>query len=182
MKRPFLLLSLAPVAAALAVAGCGGSSNTSAGGSGGLYGGGSPAPARMAPAKAPAAAAGTGAARVASASHGAGPMLVDAHGRTLYLFKADTGTRSACSGACATAWPPVTTKGAPKAGSGARAELLGTARRADGTTQVTYAGHPLYTFAGDTGAGQLDGQGTNAFGGLWWVVAPSGATITRAVS
>ncbi|HWI74821.1 MAG TPA: hypothetical protein VNT55_22865 [Baekduia sp.] len=182
MKRPYLLLSLAPIAAALAVAGCGGSSssNTSnASGSGGLYGGGSSAPAQMAPAKAPAA---SGGARVAVATHAAGPMLVDAQGRTLYLFEADKGSRSACSGACATAWPPVTTKGAPKAGTGARAKLLGTTKRSDGTTQVTYAGHPLYTFEGDSAAGQLNGQGTNAFGGLWWAVSPAGATITKAAS
>jgi predicted lipoprotein with Yx(FWY)xxD motif len=76
----------------------------------------------------------------------------------------------------------VTTKGAPTAGSGAQAKLLGTTKRSDGTTQVTYAGHPLYTFAGDTGAGQLNGQGSNGFGALWWAVSPAGATITKAAS
>jgi predicted lipoprotein with Yx(FWY)xxD motif len=182
MKRPFLLVSLAPIAAALVVAGCGGGSSSSsttgsANGSGGLYG--SPAPANMAPAKTP----GTGgAARVALASHGVGSMLVDARGRTLYLFKADKTTKSMCSGACATGWPPVTTKGKPAAGHGVDARLLGTSKRSDGTTQVTYQGHPLYTFSGDTAAGQLSGQGVNAFGALWWAVSPGGAAITKSAS
>jgi predicted lipoprotein with Yx(FWY)xxD motif len=105
-------------------------------------------------------------------------MLVDAQGRTLYLWQADTGTSSTCSGACATAWPPVTTTGKPAAGSGAKANLLGTTKRADGSTQVTYAGHPLYRFAGDSAAGRLNGQGSDAFGAKWYVVTPAGTATT----
>src|SRR5256886_14032947 len=82
-----------------------------------------------------------------------GQILVDGNGKTLYLFEADTSTQSTCSGACAQAWPPVTTKGAPKAAGGASASLLGTTARSDGTTQVTFGGHPLYSFTGDTKPG-----------------------------
>ena len=80
-----------------------------------------------------------------------GRIVVDGHSHTLYLFEKDKGGKSACSGACAQNWPPLLTKGTPKAGSGAKASLLGTTKRADGTTQVTYNKHPLYTFMGDAG-------------------------------
>jgi predicted lipoprotein with Yx(FWY)xxD motif len=84
---------------------------------------------------------------------------------------------STCNGECATDWPPLTTKSAPKAGAGVKASLLGTSKRADGTQEVTYAGHPLYTFAGDTAPGQTTGQGSAAFGAPWWVVTPAGKAI-----
>ena len=72
-----------------------------------------------------------------------GPILIDSRGRTLYLWQADTGAKSTCTGACASAWPPLVTTGKPTAGSGVRSSLLATAKRADGTEQVTYNGHPL---------------------------------------
>src|SRR4029077_3163477 len=101
----------------------------------------------------------------------AGQILVDANGLTVYLFVADKGTVSSCnSAACVQYWPPVLTKGAPQAGAGAAASLLGTIRRADGTTQVTYGGHPLYLFVSDKKAGDVTGQGINAFGAPWYVV------------
>ena len=191
MKRmillPVLAVAIAGAVVVVAVAdngsgsGSGSSSQTSqtspttSSSSGGLYG--SPAPA-AAPAASPRAAKG-GAARIATASHGVGTMLVDARGRSVYLWKGDTGKKSMCSGACAQSWPPVTTKGAPKAGGGVKASLLGTTKRSGETTQVTYAGHPLYTFAGDSAAGQLNGHGSNAFGAVWLVVAPNGKAITR---
>ena len=103
-------------------------------------------------------------------------------GRTVYLFQRDSGPHSTCSGACIAGWPAVTTVGAPKAAGSATASMLGVTRRGDGTTQVTYAGHPLYWYAGDSSAGATNGQGVNAFGAKWYVVAPSGATITRAAS
>ena len=84
---------------------------------------------------------------------------------------------STCSGACAQAWPPVTTTGTPKASGAVKASLLGTTKRADGSSEVTYAGHPLYTFAGDTQAGQTNGQGSNGFGAPWWVVTPAGKAL-----
>jgi predicted lipoprotein with Yx(FWY)xxD motif len=106
-----------------------------------------------------------------------GQILVDASGKTVYLFVADTGTSSTCYTSCATIWPPVLTTGAPQAGTGAQSSLLGTTARTDGTTEVTYAGHPLYYFVQDKAAGDAKGQGINGFGGLWWVMSPSGAAM-----
>jgi predicted lipoprotein with Yx(FWY)xxD motif len=105
-------------------------------------------------------------------------FLTDRAGRSLYMFGSDTSTNSTCSGACATAWPPLTTKGPPTAGAGATASDLGTITRSDGSKQVTYAGHPLYSFARDTSAGQTNGEGKTAFGAPWYLVAPSGQRIT----
>jgi predicted lipoprotein with Yx(FWY)xxD motif len=107
-----------------------------------------------------------------------GLVLVDGKGRTVYLFGADSGTQSACnSSACVQYWPPVLTTGAPQAGTGVSASLLGTTTRQDGTTEVTYAGHPLYYFLSDKTVGDVTGQGINAFGGPWYVVSPSGMQI-----
>jgi predicted lipoprotein with Yx(FWY)xxD motif len=106
-----------------------------------------------------------------------GKALVDSQGRTMYLFEADKGGRSTCTGACAAAWPPVTVSGAPQAGSGVSQSLLGTITRSDGTMQVTYNHHPLYYFSGDGSAGQDKGQGLKAFGAGWYVVNASGAKI-----
>jgi predicted lipoprotein with Yx(FWY)xxD motif len=107
-----------------------------------------------------------------------GQILVDGSGRTVYLFVADQGTTSVCYTACAAAWPPVLTSGAPIAGTGAMASLLGTTTRKDGTTEVTYNGHPLYYFIADKNPGDATGQKLNNFGGLWYVVSPAGAEIT----
>jgi len=106
-----------------------------------------------------------------------GKILFDGNGRALYLFGRDHGSRSNCSGACATAWPPFLTKGTPKAGLGIRIPLLGTTRRANGTLQVTYAGRPLYYYQGDIKPGQIKCQGANNYGGLWLVVAPTGRPV-----
>jgi predicted lipoprotein with Yx(FWY)xxD motif len=105
-------------------------------------------------------------------------VLTDSAGRALYLFGSDTSTKSTCSGACATAWPPLTAKGAPTAGPGAKAADLATITRPGGTKQVTYAGHPLYYFAGDNAAGQTNGEGSTAFGAPWYLLTPSGQQIT----
>ena len=107
-----------------------------------------------------------------------GQILVDGTGRTVYLFVADQGTTSVCYTDCAAAWPPVLTHGAPQAGAGANASLLGTTTRKDGSTEVTYAGHPLYYFIADKSAGDTTGQKLNNFGGPWYVVSPSGMEIT----
>ena len=132
----------------------------------------------------PAAAAGPASAvapagsTVGTATTPPGTALVDGAGRTLYLFEADTGTTSTCSGACAQVWPPLLAQGsAPAATGAARAGLVGTSARADGTQQVTYAGHPLYYFAGDKAPGEAKGQGIHNFGGGWYVVAPAGQKI-----
>ena len=110
----------------------------------------------------------------------AGSFLTNASGRAVYLWAADSMNKSICSGACAGAWPPVTTMGKVTAANGAKAADLGTITRSDGTKQVTYSGHPLYYFAGDSGPGQTNGQGSDNFGAKWWLVAPAGAKITVA--
>lgn len=108
-----------------------------------------------------------------------GRVLVDAHGKTLYLWAHDKGPRSTCSGECAEYWPPLITSGKPAAGSGANARLLGANRRADGRLQVTYAGHPLYYFVKDSKAGQTNGEGLNGFGGRWDPVSANGAAVRK---
>ena len=124
----------------------------------------------------------SGAATISVGSSSLGQILVDANGKTLYLFEADSGTQSTCSGACAQAWPPLTTSGAPKAAASASPSLLGTTTRSDGTTQVTYSGHPLYNFVGDAKPGDTNGEGSTAFGAGWDVLAPTGAKIEKSGS
>ena len=106
-----------------------------------------------------------------------GKILVDSRGRTLYLFKKDTGGKSRCSGSCAVNWPPLFATGRPAAGSGIKAFKLATTRRSDGKTQVVYNSHPLYRFIGDKKPGNTNGQGLTAFGARWFVVSPAGHQI-----
>ena len=161
-------------AIALAVAGCGGSS----GGQGGsAYGGGTSQSTAAASAPAAPASNGSGAASITLANSALGKILVNSKGQTLYLFQADKGSVSTCSGACASAWPPVTTKGAPIASAGLSSAKLGTTRRSDGTTEVVCNGHPLYTFAGDSSPGETTGEGNQGFGAEWDVVSASGNKI-----
>jgi predicted lipoprotein with Yx(FWY)xxD motif len=101
-----------------------------------------------------------------------GEIVVDADGATLYVFVPDAGGASTCYDQCEENWPPLV--GAVQAGEGIDASLLGTTERTDGSVQVTYAGWPLYTFAGDAAAGDTNGQGLNE---IWWVVAPDGSAI-----
>jgi predicted lipoprotein with Yx(FWY)xxD motif len=158
-------VAIAGVAAvALAVAGCGGASSGQ--GAGG-YGAASPMT----------SAANSGGASVAVADSKLGKILVDGTGRTLYLFEADKRMASACIGLCAAAWPPLITTDQPIAGPGVSAPKLGTTKRADGTSEVTYNGHPLYAFAGDGGPGQTTGQGSDEFGAEWYVLSPTGDKI-----
>jgi predicted lipoprotein with Yx(FWY)xxD motif len=103
-----------------------------------------------------------------------GKVIVDSEGMTLYDFHKDKGTMSACYGACATAWPPLLTDGAPKAMGGAQASLLGTTKRKDGTVQVTYDGHPLYGFVEDQKPGQTTGNDIDEFGAEWYALEPNG--------
>jgi predicted lipoprotein with Yx(FWY)xxD motif len=116
-------------------------------------------------------------ATVGVASSSLGQLLVDSQGRTLYLFEKDTGGTSSCTGACATAWPPLPATGQGTVSGGASASLLGTVPRSDGGPQVTYNGHPLYRFSGDQKPGDTNGEGVNAFGASWFVVSPSGSQI-----
>jgi predicted lipoprotein with Yx(FWY)xxD motif len=162
-KRTVLMAPAAVAIIALAIAGCGSSGNNVKA---------SP-PAASVKASAPSG----GSATVAVRTGGLGSYLVDSQGRTLYVFDKDTGTKSMCSGACASNWPPSTTSGRPKAGSKVDEALLGTSTRSDGTSQLTYNGHPLYRYAGDAASGDTNGQGLTAFGGSWHVVSPAGQKI-----
>jgi predicted lipoprotein with Yx(FWY)xxD motif len=126
---------------------------------------------------APAAAAMQGRASVQAHASRFGTILFDGRGFVLYGFTADKGGKSACRGACAKAWPPFLTTGAPRALKGVVGAKLGTIKRANGTTQVTYAGHPLYYYVGDRKAGQILCQNVPEFGGLWLVVAARGALV-----
>lgn len=116
-------------------------------------------------------------ATVSSARTGLGRIIVDGRGRTLYLFEKDRGGHSRCSGTCAVYWPPLLTHGKPLARGGAKQSLLGTIRRANGTHQVTYARHPLYTFVQDTKRGQTKGEGSKLFGAGWDALTPAGKKI-----
>jgi predicted lipoprotein with Yx(FWY)xxD motif len=156
------LLIAGAIAATMLAAACGGSSPSSAASS--------PSPS----AAASPAATGT---TIAASTSKLGQILVDGKGMTVYLFVVDTSTTSTCYTSCASIWPPVLTTGAPQAGAGATASLLGTTTRTDGKVEVTYAGHPLYYFVQDKAAGDTTGQGINGFGGLWWVLTPSGAAM-----
>lgn len=190
-KRTYAFALLA-IAAVLAIAGCGGSSSSSGGG--GAYGGGanksseektasssetsshSAAGAYAAPAsseESPTAAAATVAVGTAA---NVGKVLVDSNGMTLYYFEKDkkgSGV-SKCSGACASAWPPLTTGGEAKAMSGVQSSMLGTIERSDGSEQVTYAGWPLYTFVEDKKPGEDNGTDSKAFGASWYPLHPNG--------
>jgi predicted lipoprotein with Yx(FWY)xxD motif len=157
---------------ALLVAACGtGSSSTGAAGSS------SPAGASSA-----AASGGSGSTVITTVSSSAGTFLTNSSGQAVYLWSKDGNGMSACSGACAGAWPPVTTTGTVTAVGAAKSSDLGTITRSDGTKQVTYDGHPLYFFSGDSGPGMASGQGNDGFGAKWWLVAPSGSDVTAAVS
>jgi predicted lipoprotein with Yx(FWY)xxD motif len=122
---------------------------------------------------------GQAAAVVKTRSTALGTILVDAKGRTLYLFAKDSPRHSNCSGQCAVFWPPYLTTAKPRAAGTAKAALLGSVKRADGRLQVTYKGHPLYRFKQDAKAGQTKGEEFDAFGGEWYVVSPQGAKLEQ---
>jgi predicted lipoprotein with Yx(FWY)xxD motif len=128
-----------------------------------------------------ASAAGTGA-KVKVEKTALGRILVNGQGRTLYMFAIDKHGKSACYGTCAKFWPPLLSTSSHVTGTGVKASLLGTSMRKGGTLQLTYAGHPLYTFLKDAKPGQTNGQGLNASGGLWWVMSPTGTVIKKTMS
>jgi predicted lipoprotein with Yx(FWY)xxD motif len=154
-----------PVAAGLLTAACGGAYGTSAG---------------SAPASGGASGASTTGTVIESHAGSGGTFLTDGSGHAVYLFAADSMNKSTCSGACASIWQPVMAKGQLTASGGAKASDLGTINRSGGGKQVTYDGHALYFFAGDSAQGQTSGQGIDQFGAKWWLVAPSGSQITAA--
>ena len=151
--------ALSAAALAMALAGCGSSSPSSTN------------------TPAPSGSAGGDQETIATSSGSMGTYLTADEGRSVYLWEGDHGTMSSCTGACASVWLPVTTEGPPKAGPGVNASLLGTIKRSDGKTQVTYKGHPLYYYAPDTSKGQTGGEGSNGFGAKWYLVKPSGAEL-----
>ena len=158
-------------ALALAVSACGSSSSSSAAsGSTPAAAGSSSAASASAASSASSSSGGT---TLAARTIGGQQVLTNSAGLTVYWFAPDTSTTSKCTGSCATYWPPV--KGPATAGAGVTG-TLGTITRSDGTTQATYDGHPLYTYAGDTAPGQAKGNGLNASGGLWYEMTVSGAT------
>jgi predicted lipoprotein with Yx(FWY)xxD motif len=159
------LVALAAVG--VLAAGCG--SNGS--GSGGVGGYGSSG-------TTPTSSVASSVATVSATSTNLGTILVDGGGRTLYLFEKDQPNQSACVGSCAAAWPVDQSSATPKAGSDVTASMLGTIKRSDNTTQVTYNKHPLYYFQGDSGAGQHNGQGVDAFGAKWYAVTPAGGAVS----
>jgi predicted lipoprotein with Yx(FWY)xxD motif len=170
LRRPLLAL-VALAAVGVLAAGCGSNGSGSSSGGAGGYGSSGAAP----------ASGGTSSVATVSASRTSlGMILVDGSGRTLYLFEKDQPNQSACAGACVAAWPVDQSSGAPKAGNGVTASLLGTIKRSDNTTQVTYNQHPLYYFARDSAAGQHNGQGVDAFGAKWYAVGPAGSAVTGA--
>lgn len=167
MTRTTYPLALLALAAMLAI-GCG----SDGGGSG--YGGKSEADtAAETVTSPPGAESGAAVLTVASAAQ-VGPILVDAKGLTVYDFHKDKGTVSSCYGACAGVWPPVLTEGEPTAGEGASPSKLGTTKRKDGTVQVTYGGHPLYTYAADKKPGDANGHDIDSYGAEWYALRGNG--------
>jgi len=167
ISRPFRLIAAAAVvpAAVLSLAACGSSNDTATA------------------SNTPPTTTGGKPATLGVASNGSlGKVLVDSQGRTLYLFQKDSGTRSACTGACAASWPPLRDSRKPVAGSGASASMVTTAPRTDGSPQVVYNGHPLYLFSGDKNPGDANGQGVTAFGGAWYAVSPAGDMVMGSAS
>jgi predicted lipoprotein with Yx(FWY)xxD motif len=158
------LVAAAVAVGALAVAGCGA----------GTDGSGATAP--------PTSADGRPATVGVASGGRLGEILVDSHGRTLYLFQKDAGTMSACAGACAVDWPPLRAAGRPVLGAGLTASKLGTTARSDGEPELTYNGHPLYLYAADEKPGDTNGQGITAFGGGWFALSPSGNIVSATAS
>ncbi len=171
MTKTLPAIAVLALVSLLAVAGCGGSDNSGSNG-GGAYGGGETAETTK-PASSE-SSGGAAAVVTASAAGDLGKVIVDSKGMTLYDFHKDKGGKPACYGACAKGWPPLLTEGKPQAGEGAMGSKLGTVERNDGTTQVTYAGWPLYTFVEDKKPGEANGNDVSAFGAQWYALLPNG--------
>jgi predicted lipoprotein with Yx(FWY)xxD motif len=186
MTRNLTALLLTMAALALLAAGCGSDSSSSTGGAyggesssssgGGAYGGQESA-ATEESATAPTSGSQGGGPTVVTvnAVPKLGKVIVTEQGMTLYDFHKDKGTTSSCYGACAGVWPPLTTEGQPTGAMGVSASKLGTTKRNDGTTQVTFAGHPLYTYTGDSKPGEANGNDYSSYGAQWYALLPSGA-------
>lgn len=173
MRRP-IALGTAAIATVALLAGCGSSSSSSTTSSAASTAASTPTQSTAA-----STTAATASGVAVATKHGKLGTIVAAGPKhlTVYMFEADTGSTSSCSGACAKAWPPVTTAGKPAASGGAVAADLGTTMRSDGTEQVTYKGHPLYFYDDDKDAGDAYGQGEKAFGADWYVLKPDGNKV-----
>ncbi len=176
MRYPSTFAAATLAAAGLAFAGCGSSSSkTEASGYSSSATSASQKAAAVTSSSSGSAATGTA---VTTVHTSLGTILAAGPKRlTVYLFAADTGAVSTCSGACAQAWSPVSTSGTPKAEGGAVAADLGTITRSDGTKQLTYKGHPLYYYVSDSQSGETTGQGVNSFGAPWYVLSPQGNKV-----
>ena len=171
--------AVVPLAAGvLAAAACSSSGSSTSAQAGTSTSPASSGPAQTGAASASPSASGSAAVTITAGSSKFGAVIT-AGGRAVYLFEKDKGTTSACYGACAALWPPVLTTSTPAAGNGLTGSLLGTAKRSDGTTQVTYGGFLLYYFAGDTGPGDVNGEGVQQFGGGWDLVSPAGKKVEK---
>jgi predicted lipoprotein with Yx(FWY)xxD motif len=168
MPNQLKLLPMAAIAAA-ALAGCGSSSSSAQDDH--------MSTATATAVSAPAATASARGPKLKLISSDYGRILADGHGQALYLFTADKGEASNCSGDCATAWPPYIVKHAPIAVSGAKPGLVGTTRRSDGKLQATYAGHPVYYYEGDRSPGEVNCQAAVEFGGYWYVIRFNGRAV-----
>jgi predicted lipoprotein with Yx(FWY)xxD motif len=172
VTKTFPAIAVLALVSVLAIAGCGGSDSDGSN-SGGAYGGGETAETTTKPASSESGGS-SGAVVSASAAGDLGRVIVDSKGMTLYDFHKDKGGKPACYGGCAGVWPPLLTEGKPQAGEGAMASKLGTVKRSDGTVQVTYAGHPLYTYIEDKKPGDATGNDIDSFGAEWYALQPSG--------
>jgi predicted lipoprotein with Yx(FWY)xxD motif len=176
MKTPTAGLIAVLGATALLAAGCGSSKSSSSTSASSAYPSESEKSATTAAATTP--AAGTGVTVTVKHASKLGSILAAGSKKlTVYMFEGDKGASSSCTGACASVWPPVTTTGAATAAGVAKSADLSTITRSDGTTQVTYKGHPLYFFAKDKDSGDAYGQGVKGFGADWYVLAPSGSKV-----
>jgi predicted lipoprotein with Yx(FWY)xxD motif len=169
VKKTLPILAALALIGVLAMTGCGSGGNNSSSSSGGAYGGGEETTSEPA-----SSTTSKGAPITVGTASSVGKVLVDSNGLTLYYFQKDQNGESACYGACAKGWPPLLTAGKPQAGEGAMASKLGTTERKDGTTQVTYAGWPLYTFVEDKKPGEDNGTDSKAFGASWYPLHPNG--------
>jgi predicted lipoprotein with Yx(FWY)xxD motif len=181
MKTPTTGLIAVLGATALLAAGCGSSKSSSTTSAASAYPAEGEKSTSSAAATTPTAttpASGSGTAVIVKHASKLGTILaVGSKKMTVYMFEGDKGAASRCSGACASVWPPVTSTGAATAAGAAHSADLGTITRADGTTQVTYKGHPLYFFAKDKDSGDAYGQGVKGFGADWYVLSPSGGKV-----
>jgi predicted lipoprotein with Yx(FWY)xxD motif len=168
--------------AAVVVAACSSAASTGSSAAATASPAGASSPSAGASSSGTGAGASSGGTVITTAKSSAGTVLTSGSGKAVYLWAKDTGDMSNCTGACAGAWPPVTTTATATASGGAQASDIGTITRSDGTKQVTYDGHPLYYFEGDSGPGTASGQGSDAFGAKWWLVAPAGSDVTASVS